>query len=235
MPRRRQSLPKYRKHRASGQAVVTLSGRDCYLGPHGTKASRLEYDRLIAEWLQQGRNLPGDTREHELSIAEVILAYVQREASQRYVKHGKPTSELAEVKLALRPLRELYGTHRVSDFGPARLEVVRERIIESGVARTTVNKRVEKIRRCFRWAAAKELIDAQIPVRLDMLEGLRKGRSAAAEREPITPVDDATIEATLPFLPQVVADMVRLQRVTGMRPGEVCQLRPADVDRTGQV
>lgn len=49
-------LPKYRKHKASGQAVVTLSGKEHYLGPHGTKASKLEFDRLIAEWLQSGRS-----------------------------------------------------------------------------------------------------------------------------------------------------------------------------------
>jgi len=41
-------FPKYRKHRASKQAVVTLSGRDHYLGPHGTKASHIPDDRLIA-------------------------------------------------------------------------------------------------------------------------------------------------------------------------------------------
>ena len=42
------SIPKYRKHRPSAQAVVTIGGVDHYLGPHGTKASKLEYDRLIA-------------------------------------------------------------------------------------------------------------------------------------------------------------------------------------------
>jgi hypothetical protein len=36
-------LPKYRK-----QAIITLIGRDHYLGPHGTKDSRSTYDRLIA-------------------------------------------------------------------------------------------------------------------------------------------------------------------------------------------
>ena len=40
MPRLTRANPKYRKHRASGQAVVTLDGRDRYLGPHGTNASR---------------------------------------------------------------------------------------------------------------------------------------------------------------------------------------------------
>jgi hypothetical protein len=53
MPRLTASNPKYQKHRASGQAVVTLDGRDFYLGPHGTQASRDEYDRLVGEWLSQ--------------------------------------------------------------------------------------------------------------------------------------------------------------------------------------
>ena len=47
-------LPKYRLHKASGQAVVTFNGRDFYLGPHATKTSKIEYDRLIGEWLAHG-------------------------------------------------------------------------------------------------------------------------------------------------------------------------------------
>jgi hypothetical protein len=50
MPRLVQALPKYRKHNASGQAIVTLNCVDHYLGPHGSKASRVKYDCLIAEW-----------------------------------------------------------------------------------------------------------------------------------------------------------------------------------------
>ena len=37
------------------------------------------------------------------------------------------------------------------------------------------------------------------------------------------------------YLPTVVADMVRFQRATGCRPGEVCIVRPCDVDTTGDV
>ena len=58
MPRLTNATPKYRKHRASNQAIVTIDGQDFYLGPHGTRASRREYDRLIAEWLQNDRRLP---------------------------------------------------------------------------------------------------------------------------------------------------------------------------------
>jgi hypothetical protein len=55
MPLLSPALPRYRKHRASGQAVVTLSGRVHYLGPHGTRTSKLAYDRVVAEWLARGR------------------------------------------------------------------------------------------------------------------------------------------------------------------------------------
>jgi hypothetical protein len=45
------AVPKYSKHKASGQAVVTIGGVGHYLGPHETKASLIEYDRLIAKWM----------------------------------------------------------------------------------------------------------------------------------------------------------------------------------------
>jgi hypothetical protein len=54
MPRR-PITPSYRLHKPSGQAVVTLNYQDKYLGPHGSPESRAAYDRLIAEWLANGR------------------------------------------------------------------------------------------------------------------------------------------------------------------------------------
>jgi len=62
MPRLTKLLPKYRKQRTSGQANVTLDGKDHYLGRHGTKASRHEYDRLVGECAQNGRRLPTSAR-----------------------------------------------------------------------------------------------------------------------------------------------------------------------------
>ncbi len=50
--------PSYRLHKPTGSAVVTLDGRDVYLGKYGTPVSRAEYDRILAEWLVNGRRLP---------------------------------------------------------------------------------------------------------------------------------------------------------------------------------
>jgi hypothetical protein len=53
--------------------VVTLNGRDIYLGKWNTRASRAEYDRLMGEWLASGRCLPhGDAG---VRVAELALAY----------------------------------------------------------------------------------------------------------------------------------------------------------------
>ena len=60
MPKLVHRTPKYRRHRASGQAIVTINGHDIYLGPYGTAVSPREYDRVIGEWLANGRQSPVD-------------------------------------------------------------------------------------------------------------------------------------------------------------------------------
>ncbi len=50
MARPRKLIPNYRRH-TTGQAVVTIDGKDFYLGPYGTAASKAAYDRIIGEWI----------------------------------------------------------------------------------------------------------------------------------------------------------------------------------------
>ena len=72
MPRLVESRPKYRRHRASGQAVVTLNGRGHSLGPHGTKVSMREYDRLISEYLSSGRSQSFRAPQHDRTVVELV-------------------------------------------------------------------------------------------------------------------------------------------------------------------
>jgi len=37
--------------------VVRLNGKDCYTGPWGTPEAEVTYERLLAEWLTNGRSL----------------------------------------------------------------------------------------------------------------------------------------------------------------------------------
>jgi hypothetical protein len=74
MARRRNTIPSYRLHRASGQAVVTLNGVDHYPGLHDTEASRQEYDWVTAQWLARGRTLPRFPGAAALTVKALILA-----------------------------------------------------------------------------------------------------------------------------------------------------------------
>src|SRR5262245_61311485 len=117
-------LPKYQKHRANGQGVVTLDGRDFYLGPYRSKASRTEYDRLVGEWQANGRRLPASP-ETDVTVNEFLIHYVEHATTHYRRADGTPTSELALFRHALRPLKELYGHTLAREFGPLKLKAVR--------------------------------------------------------------------------------------------------------------
>ncbi len=67
------------------------------------------------------------------------------------------------------------------------------------------------------------------------LRSIAQGRGGVREGKPIEQIDLATIDATLGELTPIVADMVRLQLVSGARPGEIYSLPPGQLDRSGEV
>ncbi len=234
MPRLTKSLPKYRKHRASGQAVVTLDAVDYYLGPHGTKASRIEYDRLIADWLANGRRMPAKDTAGHVAVMEVLIAY-KRFADGYYIKNGVVTGEVAAIVSAMRIVKRLYGKLDSAEFGPLKLQAVQQAMIAEGWGRKSINKQLQRVVRMFSWAESKEMIPKGHTAALREVSGLHKGRTTAREFAPVLPVADDVVQQTLPHLPEVVSDMVRLQRMTGARPDEICMVRPCDVEISGDV
>jgi integrase len=227
-------VPSYRKHKPTAQAVVELNGRTHYLGKYGSKQSKAEYDRLISEWLAGGRQLPGPDK--DLTVNELALAYL-RHADQHYRKpNGEPTRQLELVKLAIRPLKALYGMTPAAEFGPLALKAVRQRMIEQGtLCRLTINEHVSKIKRMFAWGVENELVPSAVYHGLQAVKGLQVGRTEAKDHPPIRPVPQTFIDAALPYCPPHVQAMIRLQLVSGMRPGETCLMRPIDIDMTGRI
>ena len=232
-PSRVPKVPSYRLHKPSGQAVVTIRGRDIYLGKHDTPASRSRYDQHIGEWLAAGRTSAPDP-ETPLSVAELVLQYLNF-AKSYYQKNGKPTGAMPGIRVALRILRQTYGHTPAIEFGPLKLKALQQKMIGMDQSRRYLNDNIDRIRRVFRWGASEELIPPSVYQGLQAVPGLRKGRTKVREVPPIGPVDDAVVEDTIPHLPEVIADMVRLQRLTGCRPAEVCMIRPCDVDTADDV
>jgi integrase len=263
---RRSSVPSYRLHKQSGQAIVTLTDgqgnrRDVLLGKHDTPESRAEYLRVLAEWEAAGRQLPssGQYSPPDITLNELMERY-WRYAEGYYVKDGEPTSEQESIRQALRPVKRLYGHTPAKGFGPLALKAIRqdmvkhrivrkikiidsetgeaheeEKLLALGLTRKNINKQIGRIRRMFAWAVEEELVPVEVHAALLRVKGLRKGKGQAREKARVRPVAPAIVEATLPYLPQMVRAMVEVQRWCGGRPQDIVEMRPIDIDMTGLV
>ena len=107
MPRLKTRPPSYRLHKASGHAIVTIDGRDHYLGKYGTPESRARYKQIVAQWAATNTDATTNgchrvASHDDLRISELFLAYLEF-ARRYYVKNGRPTGEVANLKDAIRP------------------------------------------------------------------------------------------------------------------------------------
>jgi hypothetical protein len=105
--------PSYRLHKATGQAVVTINEKDHYLGRHGTPEIRIAYERLIARWLQApGEAVATDPSVGcDLTVADLCAQY-HRHAAAYCVKDGEETSEMHNVRRAIKTLGEMCARRR---------------------------------------------------------------------------------------------------------------------------
>jgi integrase len=238
MPFKSTRLPKYRHYKPKDLAVVRIDGKDHYLGKFGSEESQQKYRRLIAEMLAAPATAQPPTPRPDgdggPTINELLVSYWDF-VQGYYTKDGRPTSEPGTIRQALRPIQELYGDTPARDFGPLSLKAARRAMIERGWCRTFINKQINRIKKLFSWAAGEEILPLSVYQALTTVEGLRKDRTDAREKPPVGPVSDEAVERTLPYLTTTVASMVRLQRLTGMRPGEVVLMRAIDIDMSDPV
>jgi integrase len=70
---------------------------------------------------------------------------------------------------------------------------------------------------------------------LRAVSGLQKGRTEARKPKPVKPIPEPDFVAVRPFVSRQVWAMIELQRLTGMRPGEVVAIRYADLDTSNTI
>jgi len=229
MPKR--NIPTYRHHKASGQAFVELGGRRFYLGKYGSKASREEYERRIAEYLANGRQLPPTLTKTGITCQELAVRFLEW-AEEYFMNQPK---SFVHAKKALGFLVTHYGRESADNFSPSSLVFVQKKLVEHGYARLMVNRYVAIIKQAFKHGAKFGWANPQTSYALQVVDNLKKGRTKAHEYRDIQPADHDDIEKALAKLPKRVADMARVQYLCVMRPQDVCNIRLADIDCSGDV
>jgi len=250
MPRPKAKAPSLRYH-LSGQSVTTIDGKDYYLGKHDSPESLARYAVLVRIYQEHELSLPHD---FQLSMLDAqiapllgLVAASHQERQPNLVRHltaaylhhatrayANSKSELHRAKQVCGELDRSYGNVGAEEFGPRMLKQLREKWVDSGKARKYVNSLVQSVWRIWRFGVSEELVSESTLARLKSLEPLREGQTTARENEPRKPVAIEVVRRTVAELSPVLRDMVRVHVATGMRPSELCSMRPCDIDRSGE-
>jgi integrase len=225
-------VPSCRLHKPTGQAVVTLSGKDFYLGRYDSSVARQRYAKLLAEWEATNRSPTFGEPVQSLTMAQVGLAYLE------YAKcyHGAESREYYHCRRAIKPISELYANHLASKFGPAEFKACRQWwMSDTNRSRQYVNKMAKYLMAVIKWGVSEGLLPPSTHHACKCVAPLRAGKTDAPEAPKVTTVDDARVDAVIAKLSPIVADMIRFQRLTAARPGEICKLKPRMVVRSGDV
>ena len=155
---------------------------------------------------------------------------------------GQPTTHYGNISQAMDLLTEFAGGESVEAFGPLRLQAFMTWLVarpgktyKQRLARPTINRYATMARHCFKWGVSQELVHVTTYQALQAVDLLKRGRSEARESKVVRVVNEAHVRAVLPCASPVIAAMIELQMYTGMRSGELCQMRPMDIDTAGQI
>lgn len=230
--------------KSSNRAFVRFKGRKLYFGDWGTRAAQ----KAFAKWLLEVIEHPtAPATKDRITVTECVECYLVF-AERYYSENGVPTQEFLNVAAAMKVLLQLFGEDLAADFGPKKLKEIQRHLASEKTAsddpaiepklkygRKTINSRIDRIRRCFRWCASEELIPADVSIALGTVAGLAAGRGMARESTPVRPVDLQTVQATLKWLSPTVATMIQVQFLCGMRPQDVCGMTTGALDQSGDV
>lgn len=144
---------------------------------------------------------------------------------------GRPTREADNLATAFAAAVAYEPLQPVETIGVPWLTAVQAQLVGRGLARTTVNARVRRVRRVFKWGVRQGLVPAEVLVRLQAVEPLKRGRTRASEPAPVQPVSEDLVRATAAEAGGQLSAMIMLLWWTGMRVGELCIMRPADIEQ----
>jgi integrase len=166
-----------------------------------------------------------------------LAADYLRHARRVFVKHGKRTSHVWNVRMAMRAIRTAWGEQSASDVEAPALAALRDRMVfrtdkqgrQVPRAIKTVNGRLTIIVQAFDHARERGKVSREVVADLKSVKRLRKGRTEAKASKRIKSAPkDAVVEARK-ILPAPVLAIIDLLEITGMRPNEPCIMRGCDL------
>jgi len=228
MPRPRSQTPPLRWFEAKQQYCIYLNRKRRLLGTD-KKAAEAERLRLIGQQLARPKSSTVPSFSGELSVIEAFeryRAYAEKRYADSRARHRIRQAigaAIADDKRAAMP---------ISQFDRAVLLEIRDELTarQPALSRRYINNLATAVKTAISWMVDRRIAPPAVLYEVRALKQLIYLECGAdAERPKVQSVDPAIVARTLPFCPPTVQAMVRLQQLTGMRPGELVIMRRCDV------
>lgn len=212
---------------------------------------------LEEKWKAKRVGAPQPEDASAIPVAQVVdlyLDHLARDEDGDRRPDGSLSSHYERAVTHLRPLVALYASSPARAITSKDLKVIRSAVrqpepawhlavpnffdpLPGGRRRRKpkqwspwyANNAVQNIIGCFAWAESEGIVPAGITEHLRTLRPLRCQPAATAT------IPDEHWEIACRYTSPQVAAMIRLQRITAMRPGELVRMRPCDIDASGDV
>jgi integrase len=208
-------------------AVVRQGNKTIYLkdpqgrnARHGTKEALNAYNCYCAELQSNPTGYIPPTGEADVSVRELALSFLdhlkERTDEISYITYRIIIDEF---------LLELYSGTPADEFSTTCLDLVRGAMKQSKrFNRDVLNRHTRRIISIFKWGVWKELCKESTWQKLTVIPPYKKGEPGTFEGRKRKPVSDDVLIRTIKYAVPTEAAMIKVHRLTGARPGEICNL-----------
>lgn len=249
-------LPEPRFHAQSRRYRIRYQGQTYWFATGIEKGSPAYWERL-REILDEISGVPEPSTASQagsgipagLTVRHLCVAFMDH-AKRHYIQ--RTTGRILIVRRCCQILDRLFADMPVDDVSPRHLVVLRDKLIVGAseiatpsksarksrpLSRRYINDLVSQVCTIFRWGVEQEIVSPETWHGLRAVRPLRTGHPGVPEPPPVESVSVRDLARTLRALDQngPVATMLRIQYLTGARPGEIAMLRANEIDMSSDV
>jgi hypothetical protein len=178
---------------------------------------------------------------HPLNIVTVIELVDKYETHRKKVINSlRNNLEHPDLKFIRRVRQFLKRYHNwpINAFGPDELKDVQQALINyeyvhgnkrKRYTRRGINDTIKWIRKIWRWGMGRQLVKPELIQGLEEVKALKMGDTDAPDNHKRSRVTKEELWKVVKVVNSAIGDMLKLIWYTGMRPYEVCEMRPYDI------
>lgn len=178
------------------------------------------------------------SRSKNITLGKFLTIYKKWiQSDLRPDRNGKENPDIRKVNRACQFLAP-YDNWPIGDFGADELKNVQKALLahkyESGntqkkYTRRGINDTIKWVRKIWEWGVGRQIVTVEQFQSLKEVKLLRIGQAHTIDKPKRLKVTEEEFNKVIKSVTSVLGDMLKLIWHTGMRPYEVCEMRPHDI------